>query len=78
MHKVYHQALNKTASRVYRPIQQLESAVLLQDLLEHVEDGVEFDLHGDENEHDIPDGHWYSHVRRMVGINLSTINVYHL
>ncbi|KAK1224827.1 hypothetical protein PQX77_012238 [Marasmius sp. AFHP31] len=64
-HRVYHQALNKTASRVYRPIQQLESAVLLKELLSHVDDYTEVRVYGDGNEHDVPDRHWFNHVRRM-------------
>ncbi|KAJ8090226.1 hypothetical protein PM082_018822 [Marasmius tenuissimus] len=67
LHKVYHHALNKTASRVYRPIQQLESAVLLKELLSHVDEcpWPEVRVYVDGNEHDVPNGHWFNHVRRM-------------
>ncbi|KAG7085476.1 hypothetical protein E1B28_003038 [Marasmius oreades] len=57
LHKVHHQALSSSASRAYRPMQELEATVLLYDLLCDSENKKGLVARGDPR--------WMSHVQRF-------------
>lgn len=61
-------------SKRLRPAQDMESRVLLYDILHHGDKSVAKDYHENRNGA-IPEGHWFSLIRRYVRLLLSCNNV---